>query len=164
MSHYHHLRLSDILRDLTRPDPPVPPPVRPWWAWWAVYASYGLVRPPARPQAHPQPVERVWTPREVVWLLAWLPDDSACAASVAGGRHYRGWGQDRWLAKYLFDAVQTNTVVNVKIAAGKKGRSVKPPKPYPGPDEQHKVIENRRPKVSVAALPSFLGAKTKGGD
>lgn len=127
--------------------------------------SYGVVQPPAAyPQAHAQPVERQWTPREVLALFAWLPDDSACAASVAGGRQYRGWGQDRWLAKYLFDAIQTNTVVNIKLQAGKKGKSVKPPKPYPGPEEQNKVIESKRPKVSVAQLPSFLGDNTKGGD
>jgi hypothetical protein len=152
------------MRDLTAEDPPLLPPKRPWWAWWVIWTSYGLAVPPVRPQPNPQAVERQWTPREVIALLYWLPDDSACAASVAGGRHYRGWGQDRWLAKYLFDAIQTNTVVTVKVQAGKKGRSVKPPKPYPGPDEQHKVTESKRPKTSVAALPSLLGNTTEGGD
>jgi hypothetical protein len=142
-----------------------PPPKRPWWAWYVLYASYGLVDVPAAPQPYPQAVERRWTPRELISLLAWLPDDSACAASVAGGRHYRGWGQDRWLRKYLFDAMQNNTVVNAKIAAGKKAGRVKPPKPYPGPEQQQKKIEASRPKVTVAALPNLLGLKPrKGGD
>jgi hypothetical protein len=154
-----------VIRDLATPTPHPEPAKRPWWASYVLYASYGIVDVPVRPQAPPQLVERHWTPREVLALLAWLPDDSACAASVAGGRHYRGWGQDRWLRKYLFDAMQNNTVVNAKIAAGKKGRAVKAPKPYPGPEAQQRKVEASRPKITVANLPRMIGPKTtKDGD
>lgn len=109
--------------------------------------------PVSAPQTAVERYERQWTPRDVLALLSWLPDDSAVAASLAGGRHHLGWGQDRWMRKSTFDAIQTSTVVNMKIAAGKKHRGVKPVPPWPGPDEQLRTTQRQRPTRSVADLP-----------
>lgn len=151
MSHYHGVNLEAAIQDMCAGDPPLFAPVRRrWWQWW-------WIEPPAR-----VPQTREWHPRRLLACLSWLPDDSACSASVSGGPHYRGWGQDRWLAKYLFDAVQNNTIANMKIAAGKKSGRVKPAIPWPGPDEQQQEKIRHTPKTRVAALPSFFGTK-KGG-
>lgn len=57
--------------------------------------------------------------------------------------------------KSQFDAIQNLTVVEMKIAAGKKAGRVKNPTPWPTPDEQLREAERRRPKVSVASLPKL---------
>lgn len=59
------------------------------------------------------------------------------------------------MRKSTFDAVQTNTVVAMKIAAGKKAGRVKTATPWPTPDQQLKETERRRPKVTVARMPKF---------
>lgn len=40
-------------------------------------------------------------------LIEWLPDDSALAASVAGGPHMRGWTATRFLLRAITHATQT---------------------------------------------------------
>jgi hypothetical protein len=144
---YYQLDLAAIVRELRHEDEhpqPAPPRRR---RWWDRFLPEPYIPPP------PPVLVRSWTPAMVLALLSWLPDDSACAASMAGGKHHRGWGQDRWMRKSTFDAVQTNTIVNMKLAAGKKHRSVKAPQPWPGPDEQQNIVEKARPKTRVRNLP-----------
>lgn len=90
-------------------------------------------------------------------LLSWLPDDSAVAASAAGGRQHRGWGQDRWLLKHIFDATQTNGVIAMKVAAGKKANRIKDPEPWPDPDKQLRIATRLTPKANVARMRSHFG-------
>lgn len=52
-------------------------------------------------------VSEAITPREIIHLIEWLPDDSALAASVAGGSHLRGWTVDRYLLRALVHAAQS---------------------------------------------------------
>lgn len=59
------------------------------------------------------------------------------------------------MRKSTFDAVQTLTVVEMKIAAGKKAGRVKNATPWPTPDQQLHEAERRRPKTSVSNLPKF---------
>lgn len=87
-------------------------------------------------------------PKYVLNLLQWLPDTSATKASVSGGAHHRGWGMDRYLLRAIQNGINFNTYVTAKAAAGKKGRSIKSPKGWPGPDEIHKTVP--KPKLSLA--------------
>lgn len=80
------------------------------------------------------------TPRELLGLIEWLPDDSAFAASVLGGPEWRGWNPDRAMLRgiHLF----THAAV-----------SKKPPKPIPLPESSRG--ETRRVS-SVSALPGAV--------
>lgn len=98
-----------------------------------------------------------FTPDELLALIEWLPDDSATSASVAGGKHFRGWGQDRWLLKSILDSNQINGVIAMKIAAGKKAGKVKLPEPWPSPEQQLRLTNQLTPKAPVARLRSHFG-------
>lgn len=98
-----------------------------------------------------------FTPDEVLALMSWLPDDCATAASMAGGRHYRGWGQDRWILKTILDATNVNGVIAIKVAAGKKAKKVKTPDPWPDPERQLRLSNQLTPKANVAKLRSHFG-------
>ncbi|GAA3509959.1 hypothetical protein GCM10022234_00120 [Aeromicrobium panaciterrae] len=89
-------------------------------------------------------------PRYILNLIVWMTDTSALKASVSGGVHHRGWGMDRYLLRAIQNGISTNTVVTAKAAAGKKARSVKSPKMWPGPDEIHKTATTPKPKLSLA--------------
>jgi hypothetical protein len=84
--------------------------------------------------------------------LRWLPDDGAYSASRQGGAKYRKWGLDRWILKGVYDGINTNTVVTAKAAAGKKGKSIKAPKPFPTPDQLVSKIKKAKPVLSLAQL------------
>lgn len=84
--------------------------------------------------------------------LRWLPDHGAYSASRQGGPQYRGWGIDRWLRKGAYDGINTNTVVTAKAAAGKKGKSIKAPKPFPTPDKLIGRVKKSKPVMSLAQL------------
>jgi hypothetical protein len=79
----------------------------------------------------------------VLTLVRGLPDGSHLAAAVRGGVEHRGWTLDRHLLASMFDAVQANTVVNARIAAGKKASSIKDPQPWPRPGE----VKRRKPRT-----------------
>jgi hypothetical protein len=86
-----------------------------------------------------EPASSAW------WLLALveeLPDTSAYAAAVQGGREYRGWGWDRHIFAALFDAIQVQTVVIAKVA-GAKG--LKDPRPIPRPGDKRKSAHDGTP-------------------
>ncbi len=146
MSHYHGVSLEAIIQELCA-STPEPPHVRRWWHW---FATFGPTPAKSAPQRALE-----WTPQRLLTYLNWLPDNSACAASLSGGKQHRGWGQDRWLAAKTFDAIQNDSIVALKIAAGKKAGRIKQATMWPGPDEQAAQTERLRPKVSVSALPKF---------
>ena len=55
---------------------------------------------------------------ELAALLSWLPDDSALAASIAGGPHLRGWDSGRHLLRML--------ELNTRRAVSAKPKQAKP--------------------------------------
>lgn len=85
-------------------------------------------------------------------LIKWLPDWGSFHASKQGGPQYRGWSVDRWLRKGQYDGINTNTVVTAKAAAGKKGKSIKAPKPFPTPDKLIGKVKRSKPVMSLAQL------------
>lgn len=64
------------------------------------------------------------TPTWLLVLIEQLPDDSATAASMQGGRSYRGWGLDRHMTADLWDmqAIQLH-------GGSKKGKPARYPRP-----------------------------------
>lgn len=46
------------------------------------------------------------SPRYVLHLLRWLPDDSATAAGMQGGPQFRGWGTETHLLASVLDSLQ----------------------------------------------------------
>lgn len=109
-----------------------------------------------------------WTPREVLALILWLPDDSAFRASAAGGVENIGWTTQTWQLKHLYDALQAQSVLMYRLKLGKKARSVVPDK-FPTPKElmaQAKARaktkqkpKDRKPAVSLERLRSALTGK-----
>lgn len=63
------------------------------------------------------------SPHELRRLIEWLPDDSALAASVAGGPHMRGWTADRYMFRSMVHAVQ-------QAISKKKVKPFPLPRPY----------------------------------
>ena len=55
---------------------------------------------------------------ELAALLSWLPDDSALAASIAGGPHLRGWDGSRHLLRMM--------ELNTRRAVSAKPKQAKP--------------------------------------
>lgn len=109
-----------------------------------------------------------WTPREVLALIQWLPDDSALRASHAGGTEYIGWSTRTWQLKHLYDAMQNQTVLMYRLQMGKKAKKVKPDK-FPTPSElvakaksaakkKAKDVQ-RSPTVSMDKLSKLLTGK-----
>jgi hypothetical protein len=98
-----------------------------------------------------------YTPRQVLALAEWLPDDGAVAACAAarppasGGdpplpvQHF-GWGMNRHLLAAIFDAVAANTVVTARVAGAKK---VPDPKPWPRPG---KTVRSSSAGTPITAL------------
>jgi hypothetical protein len=69
-------------------------------------------------------------PAYVLDLITQLPDDSAFAASVQGGREFRGWGFDRHVNVAVLDALQALAYILRAVNGDKKA---KPPEPFPRP-------------------------------
>lgn len=64
------------------------------------------------------------SPRWWLWLVEGLPDDSALAASMQGGREFDGWGTDRHMTAALWDAI---------VGVAPRDKNTKPPTfPRPG--------------------------------
>lgn len=87
-------------------------------------------------------------PREVLWLLQWLPEGCAFHASIAGGPEYLPWTLGNLLA-----AGQTNALnaANWQRGGGKSQR----PKPIEPPKPKHQGRSKRglrRPGGMGAAL------------
>lgn len=97
------------------------------------------------------------TPWWVLTLVEELPDNSAFAASVAGGRAYRGWGWERHVMAALFDAIQVNTVVTARVAGAK---NVKPPSPMPRPGEKNPAGGTPMRKLMHAHADAFRARKS----
>lgn len=85
--------------------------------------------------------ESTLTPRYVLWLVEWLPDDAATIASQRGGQHHRGWTTDRHL---VVSAVELMAWANYQRGEGKG--------PRPKPIERPKTGKPRRRTVTVAQL------------
>lgn len=86
------------------------------------------------------------SPRLVVALIEWLPEDSAFAAAINGGRRWLGWTEDRMLRAALYDAMNANTV-----ATGQWKK--RPPRidPWPRPNRR------KRKPTSIAAIRRHFG-------
>jgi hypothetical protein len=78
-------------------------------------------------------------PAYVLDLITQLPDDSAFAASVQGGREFRGWGFDRHVNVAVLDALQALAYILRAVNGDKKA---KPPDPFPRPGARK---QRRRP-------------------
>lgn len=80
------------------------------------------------------------SPRELVDLLIWLPDDSPLSASIKGGREYLGWTWDRIVMTLLFEQTQMNGFNFIRANSDKKAK-VSAPTPIKWPGR-----ESARPK------------------
>lgn len=72
----------------------------------------------------------VLSPRHVVSLIVWLPDDSALAAAAQGGREHLGWGTDRYMR-----AAQWNLTAAAAMAGSKRQ-----PPTFPTPGKKAKGV------------------------
>lgn len=84
------------------------------------------------------------TPRWVLWLVEWLPDDSALRASIQGGWQFRGWTSSRYLDALTVDLLAGG---NWQRGGGKGKRP--PPVKRPG--------QRQRRVLTVAQLNSADG-------
>lgn len=73
-------------------------------------------------------------------LITELPDTSAFAASLQGGRQYRGWGNDRYLSAATFDAIQVLAFITARANGAKKAKE---PEPWPRPN---KAVKQSKPR------------------
>lgn len=87
--------------------------------------------------------EHTHSPRTLLALIEWLPDNGAFGAAVRG--EPRGWGTDRHVAVTTIDALQANTWVTAAVAT--KRRPVKP-KPIPRPKGSKKKSQGRVLRVA----------------
>ncbi len=85
--------------------------------------------------------ESALTPRYVLWLVEWLPDDAAIYASQQGGPKHRGWTVDRHVAVTTLDVLRW---ANYQRAEGKGGK--------PKPIQRPKLGKPKRRTVTVAEL------------
>lgn len=91
------------------------------------------------------------SPGYLLWLIEWLPDDGAFAASLRGGHDHYGWGTDRHMVADQWD---------VDVAIGMAGSKKKPPH-YPRPGTKKKsggvplmsLMPKRRPPPEVELPP-----------
>jgi hypothetical protein len=86
-----------------------------------------------------------YTPRLLLALIMWLPEDSAFVASLRGGRRWLGWSPDRALLADIYDALNLNTV-----ATGNWKRQPKIP-PWPRPNTP------KRKPTTIAAIRRHFG-------
>jgi hypothetical protein len=77
-------------------------------------------------------------PAYVLDLITQLPDGSAFAASVQGGREFRGWGFDRHVNVAVLDALQALAYILRAVNGDKKAKSPDP-FPRPGAKKQRKT-------------------------
>lgn len=91
-----------------------------------------------------------FTPRRVLWLIEWLPETSAFAASVRGGAQHRSWPLPTVLA-----AAQLNILAAANYQRG-GGRGptptpiVPPELRRPGRGERHSLRDWRARQVAAA--------------
>ena len=77
---------------------------------------------------------RTHSPRELMALITWLPDDSPLAASLRGGRDHLGWTWDRILSLFILEQLQMNGFNFIKANTGKaSAKTLKAPDPIPFP-------------------------------
>lgn len=69
-------------------------------------------------------------PREVLWLLEWLPEGSALQASRAGGPEHRPWTVPNILTAGILNGVAAGNWQRGG-GKGKRPEMVEPPKPKP---------------------------------
>jgi hypothetical protein len=73
------------------------------------------------------------SPREIVDLITWLPDESPLAASLKGGREYLGWTWDRIVLTLLFEQTRMNGVNFIRANSEKNAKVTAPtPIKWPG--------------------------------
>lgn len=80
------------------------------------------------------------TPTYVLWLVEWLPEESAFVASRRGGQQHRAWTAEMHVAVTMMDVLKQ---ANYQRGEGKG----KAPKPTPRPAER-----TARRTVTVAEL------------
>lgn len=74
------------------------------------------------------------SPDEIVALIQWLPDNSALAASVRGGREYLGWTWDRIVSTLILEAATAHHVDFIRVNTKKEDRAkIKSPEPVKWP-------------------------------
>jgi hypothetical protein len=80
-------------------------------------------------------------------LITELPDTSAFAASLQGGREFRGWGFERHITVAILDALQALAYITRAANGDKKA---KPPEPFPRPGKAN--AKKTRTLADLAAL------------
>lgn len=96
-------------------------------------------------------------PSAVLTLISELPDTSRTIASMRGGRHYRGWGMDRYMLAEVIDALNLNSRV-----AGQNWPNGKIPDipPWPRPEARN-AADQPKPKRSVKDLWRMYAGKAQ---
>lgn len=83
--------------------------------------------------------ENPFSPRYILALIVWLPNDSAFYASRMGGPQYVGWDPDRYALAAQVDALRAGNYIALMVNRDpKKGTKPKPPEPFPTPDADKK--------------------------
>lgn len=78
------------------------------------------------------------SPRYWLSLIEWLPDTGALAAAIQGGREFRGWGLDRYMAADRWD-------MHMAEVSGKKN-SPQYPRPAEKKKAQHRTLRSMFPR------------------
>lgn len=85
-------------------------------------------------------------PALLLSLIARLPDTSMTTALASGGRHLFGWGQDRYLAADIYDAVNIGTLATGQFTTRPKFE------PYPRPKVTKIQGEKKPQRVNIKEL------------
>ncbi|WP_327073330.1 hypothetical protein OG196_15180 [Kitasatospora purpeofusca] len=80
------------------------------------------------------------SPRRAMVLAEHLPEDSALAASLAGGPEHRGWTLQTHLLAHLLNAVRFADANNVRVNGGKLKRDPEPVK-TPGTARRRSALD-----------------------
>ncbi len=100
------------------------------------------------------------SPRRAWSLSEFLPDESALAASLAGGPEHRGWTLQTHLLAQLLTAVRFADAHNVRVNGGKLKRE-------PEPVKTPLTAAHKRPTLNLASHPLAVDlpkTESTGGD
>ncbi|AGK87503.1 tail assembly chaperone [Mycobacterium phage HINdeR] len=101
------------------------------------------------------------SPRYVLTLLRYMPDDSATFAEMRGGQEFRGWNEDRYQNTAMVDAIRGLLYAFILAHTGKNSRKPAAPEPWPTPDRKNRKERQKKTPGSFYRMVAAQVAKKR---